>query len=476
MGIFSKAFRHRRRMKVEETRKVNNKSKQIDGGNVKVDKILKRFVGFLKEKKYATQTNKTGLRKRIEKLEAYGEPREIDKQKEEEDEHAKETIELKFYSKNIIIKFNRKYFQDDEKKVKIVEEIIEGWMKQMHKVTTEIHASRKNRVTKKKLRYVVTREILKLGHKLITKVDQQLKEEKSREILNKLWNRNKLVLLFGLTYACPYVWRNHTKKNLAINMLFETKKENRGKIREKMRDSWNGKDTSEEIDDMKYMFPELNNKETRELRKKIEKQEKIIEEEIKTFETRVLNNTEKLYKDSKKHIESETRILCRECPRSFSTTNTRWQHESSIHKGVTHICETCGKKLTTVGNLRRHERIHEEIHKKKNSLVNKVEERLLKQPTMMEIVENYKKSKDNLIQAIEEKKSPKEPSMLDLFSQLGKIEKVEQKLINESPTKERRMKDMINKLSREMKEERRENEEKLKHKNMENGESSERKM
>ena len=88
-------------MEVEETREVNNKFKQSNnnGSSVKVDKILKKFLGFLKEKDYATQMNKTELRKRIEKLEEYGESRGIDKQNEEEDEHTEKTIELKFYRK-----------------------------------------------------------------------------------------------------------------------------------------------------------------------------------------------------------------------------------------------------------------------------------------------------------------------------------------------------------------------------------------
>ena len=177
------------------------------------------------------------------------------------------------------------------------------------------------------------------------------------------------------------------------------------------------------------------------MREKLKREEKPLEKDILSFEMKVLRDTEKEFRDG-------NRLNCRECPLSFSSTNMRWQHESSKHEGKLHTCEICKKKVTTVGNLRRHERIHNKTIK----LGNKIEERLSREPTMVDIIELFDRTKESLIQAIKQK-SPKEPSMLEILELHAKAEKSEQRLTNKKPTRNGGMMSVIQDLSRNIRKE-----------------------
>ena len=397
-------------------------------------KIYNNFVGFMRTKDYATESVKEELERGMAKFD------------EKEEPQIEETFEIKFYRKTICIRFNKE--DDDEKRMDKVKRIIIFWKK--------VLSDAKWGQTKK-LEHMLTRETLKLSDKLITNLEFSLKEEKNKEILDKWWHKRRMVLLFDLIYRCPKTWFNTRNPSLPKE-IFSKKKdqkldgipmekrerarqfnmENRGRVRMRIREIWSKIDRREEFDEIKYIFPELNAKQEREMRKMFKMEEKLLEEDISSFETKVLRDTEKEFREG-------DRQNCRECPLSFSSTNTRWQHESSKHEGKLHTCEICKTKVATVGNLRRHEKIHNKTIKYQN----KIEEKLRKTPTMVDIICLFDRTKEDVIQTIK-KKSSKQPSMLELLELHNKAEKSEQRLTNKKPTRSGGVMNVIQDLSRDM--------------------------
>ena len=196
-------------------------------------KIYNNFVGFIRTKDYATESVKEELEKGMITFD------------EKEEPQNEETFEIKFYRKTICIRFNKE--DDDEKKMDKVKRIIILW----EKVLSDARWGQTG-----KLEYMLIRETLKLSDKLITNLEFSLKEEKSKEILDKWWDKKRIVLLFDLIYRCPNSCYN-TKNPSLVKELFNKKKdgklkqtnmENRGRVRMKMRELWSKIDRRKETE------------------------------------------------------------------------------------------------------------------------------------------------------------------------------------------------------------------------------------
>ena len=215
--------------------------------------IYKNFVGFMWTKDYATESVKEELQKGITTFDEKEEP-QADQMEEEQGTEVKqseETFEIKFYRKTICIRFNKE--DDDEKKIDKVKGIIKFWDKVLSDARRE---SGTRRDQTGKLEYMLIRETLKLSDKLITNLEFSLKEEKSKEILDKWWDEKRIVLLFDLIYRCPNSCYN-TKNPSLVKELFNKKKdgklkqinmENRGRVRMKMRELWSKIDRRKETE------------------------------------------------------------------------------------------------------------------------------------------------------------------------------------------------------------------------------------